>query len=262
MGLFRMLGRAGSSIVKQHQHGKKSEAFEADYEKLATGEDLNKDLYLFLRPLALGGAIRFPNVDEGHSGEMTTFEDVLSRAVDADGARSSVCVGEGGERWGAARIDFEEDWATKIIPIFQHSLAIISIPGYTINCLKESYVIRRRQELLRKTVFVIPPLCCYRPSLLSGGKIDVSIEEFSERVTQAHHERVGLFLPPAQPDRGQFVTMDFETGREKERLGWQVHETTTMRYSRYGSSSSSHASEPYLSVPRMRAAIRMALANR
>ena len=258
MGLFRMIGRVSEARAKQHQHKLKSQQFAADYQQLTDGgAELAKDLYLFLRPLSLGGAVRFPNLMDQRPTELVSFEDVLTRALDVDGRRGAVCVGEGGEKWGAARIHFEADWEEKIVPLFQRAAAIISIPGHTANCLKESYVIRKRPELLAKTVFIIPPIGSYQPPLFSE-RMDSDMAEFSAKVVAAHHDsRIGLYLPRAEPNAGVFVTMDYASGRVRQQLPWQIYQRTEINRSRFAGTRQT-TTTAYLGIDRLRAAIRKA----
>jgi hypothetical protein len=258
MGIFRLAGRAGSSLVKRHEQKKKNEQLASDYEALVSEPaQFNKDIYLFLRPLALGESFRFANVSDGRTNERILFEEVLSRALDQAGQRSTVCVGDGGERWGAAVIDFEDDWIKKIVPLFKRARAIISIPGYTAACLKESYLIRHTPELLRKTVFVVPPLACFQPPLLRAS-IDCGIVDFAARVSRAHHEKIGLRLPSAAEQDGVFATFD-DSGQIKSSMPWQKLRRRHTHRSSFGGSSVRESSEPYLSPERLIAAIRMAL---
>jgi len=171
-----------NNLMKRFEFRKKSREFERDYTRLVppVGEDTErarvirddyealskkglgkgKDLYLFLRSLRVAGTIQ-----NGIKGFEKSFEEVLSKAIDSPGERVVACVGNGGERWGAARIHFDADWQNAIVPLFKSAVAIISMPAATPACLEESFLIRNEKELLAKTLFVLPPLCCHCGSL-------------------------------------------------------------------------------------------------
>lgn len=261
MGIGRFLFRTGSSLVKQYEQKKRNDTFAGEYDQIADYEaDFSKDIYLFLRPLLLGGTIRFADVANDRPGELITFEDLFTTSVRLDGVRAPVCVGQGGEKWGPDRIHFDSEWTRKIIPLFKRAVAIVSMPGYTEGCLKESYLIRNKPELLAKTVFVMPPLACYRPPVLQdfrGKALSESIEEFAQRVVHEHRERIGLHFPEPQRETGLFMTFDHATGHVRESMSWQRLERRHRHTSSLGSVSHESWSEPYLSQERMTAAIRM-----
>jgi hypothetical protein len=231
-------------LLKRLEFRRKSRAFRQDYESLVQRADKelaesvptirddyetltkhglakSKDIYLFLRPLRLADTIRFPDED---MGRLITFEELLSDAIDSDG-RIVGCVGNGGERWGAARISFDAEWRTGIIPLFKSAVVIISMPGVTHACLEESYLIRSKEELLAKTLFVLPPSECYKPPLWRGHwSLGEDFGKFRRRMVQVHRDMIGLHFPN---DDGLFVIMDFETGKVSKSRPWKIVKMTT-----------------------------------
>jgi hypothetical protein len=234
-------------LYKRLEFRKKSRTFQRDYERLVQRADKgdaesapavrddyealtkerlaeDKDYYLFLRPLRLADTIRFHDDD---AERLMTFEEVLSKAIDSD-KRVVACVGNGGERWGAARIHFDADWRTGIIPLFKKAVVIISMPGVTPACLEESYLIRNKKELLAKTLFVLPPSSCYLPP--AGAKLWALGENFAmfqRRMVQVHRDVIGLHFPDDPENLGLFMIMDFETGKVSKSRPWKtVHMTT------------------------------------
>jgi len=221
-----------NDLRKRFEFRKKSREFERDYTRLVSpvGEDTErarvirddyealskkglgkgKDLYLFLRSLRVAGTI------QNRMWPEKSFEEVLSEAIDIPGQRVVACVGNGGERWGAARIHFDADWQNAIVPLFKSAVAIISMPAATPACLEESFLIRNEKELLAKTVFVLPPLCCQRGSLWDIKDFG----NFQREMVQAHREVIGLHFPEPMDNKGYFVTMDFETGRVAQSRPW------------------------------------------
>lgn len=222
-----------------------------------------KDLYMFLRSLRVAGSIRFYN-ETGDT--LRSFDETLADAIDTSETRMTGCVGNGGERWTAAQIHFDTDWKRGIVPLFKTSVCIISMPGCTPSCLEESRLIRSRPELLEKTVFVLPPLCCYRPPLdpktLLGPKtfgLEGTYEAFQTRMIQIHHDDIGLHFPPPEYDRGYFVTMDQKTGNVLNARPWKmVNLTTTYASGR----SPTRTSFPSLDENDIRAAVGMVLRRR
>jgi hypothetical protein len=188
------------------------------YETLSHGFAKQKDIYLFLRSLRIANAICFPNED---MLGVRTFEQVLSNAIDSD-HRTVGCVGSGGERSGTAQIDFEADWQTGIVPLLKSAVVIISMPSVTDSCLEESYLIRNRKELLAKTLFVLPPLCCHLPDRRRLYKLKESFGNFQHRMVEAHREVIGLHFPEPVMNEGCFVMMNFKTGKVAKRRPWKI----------------------------------------
>jgi len=191
-----------------------------DYEALSKeGLSMGKDLYLFLRSLKVADTIRFY---DDHKERLKSFEEVLSNAIDSEGERVVACVGNGGERWGAAQIHFDADWQKGIVPLFKSAVAIISMPSVSPACLEESYLIRNKKELLAKTLFVLPPLSCHKPPV--GTKL-WTLRNFGDsqrEMVRVHRDAIGLHFPEPTDDDGYFVTMDFETGKVAEQRPWKI----------------------------------------
>ena len=262
-----------NNLMKRFEFRKKSREFERDYTRLVppVGEDTErarvirddyealskkglgkgKDLYLFLRSLRVAGTIQ-----NGIKGGEKSFEEVLSKAIDSPGERVVACVGNGGERWGAARIHFDADWQNAIVPLFKSAVAIISMPAATPACLEESFLIRNEKELLAKTLFVLPPLCCH-----CGSLWDIKdFGDFQREMVQAHREVIGLHFPEPMDNKGYFVTMDFETGKVAQSRPWG-HEITSSHLSPlspYFKGSSHHVEYlPTLEEPEVLEALKM-----
>ena len=216
----------------------------------------DKDLYFFLRPFELADAIRFPNIFDESGGGDISFEEALSRTLDKPGERLAFCVGDGRESWGVARVVFDnERWMRDIVPLFRRAAVIVSLPGRTSGCLNESYLIRTTPELCRKTVFVLPPLSCYRPP---AGKERVDIAAFFRDVVARHREVAGLHLPTARADEGLFVTIDPVSGHVREQMSWQELRVHRRHRAASGALSSSAVDvSPVLGPQRIAAAIGM-----
>lgn len=179
-----------------------------------------KDFYLFLRSLRIAGSICYYNETRDR---LLGFDEMLADAIDTDATRMVGCVGNGGEYWTAAQIHFDTDWKRGIVPFFKSSVCIISMPGCTPACLEESALIRSRPELLEKTVFVLPPLSCYRPPLGSKrSALNETFGSFQKRMTQIHRDKIGLHFPPPEEDRGYFVTMDHKSGHVLQARPWKT----------------------------------------
>jgi hypothetical protein len=201
--------------------GERPRVIKDDYEALSKGGlGVGKDLYLFLRSLRIADTIRF---DDDLKKRKKSFEEVLSTAIDSEGERVVACVGNGGERWGSAQIHFDADWRRGIVPLFKSAVAIISMPSPSPACLEESYLIRKKKELLAKTLFVLPPLRCYNPPL--GPKLWMlkqNFGDFQREMVRVHREAIGLHFPEPTDNDGYFVTMDFETGKVAEKRPWKI----------------------------------------
>ena len=234
------------------EDAERARAIRDDYEALSKkGLGKGKDLYLFLRSLRVAGTIQF--FDYCDKIEIRSFEEVLSEAIYSPGQRVLGCVGNGGERWGVARIHFDADWQKGMVPLFKSAVAIISMPGPTPACLEESFLIRNEKELLAKTLFVLPPLCCHRPPSGKHGKRMEDFREFQREMVQAHREVIGLHFPEPTDDDGYFVTMDFETGEVAERRPWK----TVRLHRTYASGLKEEEHFPSLDAHDVRAAVNM-----
>jgi hypothetical protein len=250
--MFKSYSTAHIGLLKRIAFRQKNRELQRDYENLVRprvirddyealskkGLATGKDLYLFLRSLRVADTIRF--YDDYRRGRKS-FEEVLSNAIDSEGERVVACVGNGGERWGAARIHFDADWRSGIVPLFKSAVAIISMPGVTPACLEESYLIRNKKELLAKTLFVLTPLSCHRPPV--GPKLWTLMRNFGDfqrEMVRVHRDAIGLHFPEPSYNVGYFVTMDFETGTVAKQRPWKIvrldtsyrsgHSTTVTRF--------------------------------
>jgi hypothetical protein len=216
--ITRFFGLA--SFIKERVYRQKNEQLKLDLVALAKeGGNIGKDLFFYLRPLGLSGTIQFKNLFDNNPNGLISFEEALSRALDKPGRRYAFCVGDGDERWGVAQVVFENKfWIERIVPLFKNASAIISMPGATDGCLNESYLIRTTIELCKRTIFVIPPLICYRPEKL---KKEFDIGAYYNQVVRRHAQEVGLYFPDARMDAGVFLVMDPQTGRPVKQLEWQ-----------------------------------------
>jgi len=209
-----------TSYIKQRVYQQNNEQLKLDLVALAKdGGNIDKDLFLYLRPLKLAGTIQFKNMFDKNSNVLISFEEGLSRALDKPGRRYAFCVGDGEERWGVAQVVFENKfWIERVVPLFKNASAIISMPGATDGCLNESYLIRKTIELCERTIFVIPPLNCYKPQ---RRKEKLDIRNYYNLVIRRHAQEVDLHFPDAQMDAGVFLVMDPHTGQPIKQLGWQ-----------------------------------------
>jgi hypothetical protein len=98
------------------------------------------------------------------------------------------------------------------------------MPGVTPSCLEESYLIRNKEELLKKTLFVLPPSECYIPPLGKRVSLGERFDEFRHRMLQVHRDMIGLHFPD---DDGFFAIMDFKTGKVLKSRPWKIVEWTT-----------------------------------
>jgi len=87
---------------KHSIYRRKSFSLKSDLEQLNRRIALRKDFYLFLRPFELADSIGFSNQFDGKPKSLISFEEALSRSIDAGGKRTVFCVGDGKERWGVA----------------------------------------------------------------------------------------------------------------------------------------------------------------
>jgi hypothetical protein len=210
------------------KEGETQNAIRDDYDVLSSDVARQNDIYLFLRSLKVAGKIQFPNEDMTHR---RSFEQVLTSAIGSE-HRIVACVGNGGERWGAAQIHFDKDWQSKIIPLLKSAVVIISMPSVTPSCLEESDLIRNTKELLTKTLFVLPPLCCYyqpRDTLGEDFGRMVAFQEFGRfqrRMVAFHRDVIGLHFPAPAFDEGCFVMMDFESGNVAKHRPWKIMKRT------------------------------------
>ena len=96
-----------TSYIKQRVYLQKNEQLKLDLVALAKdGGNIDKDLFLYLRPLKLAGTIQFRNMFDKDSSVLISFEEGLSRALDKPGRRYAFCVGDGEERWVVAQVVF------------------------------------------------------------------------------------------------------------------------------------------------------------
>jgi hypothetical protein len=244
-----------ASYIKKRVYRDKNEQLKLDLVALAKGGgNIDKDLFLYLRPLKLAGTIQFLDKDS-ILGNYISFEEGLSRALDKPDRRYAFCVGDGEERWGVAQVVFENKfWIERVVPLFKNASAIISMPGATDGCLNESYLIHKTIELCQRTIFVIPPLNCYKPQ---RWKEKLDIRDYYNQVIRRHAEEVGLHFPDAQMDAGVFLVMDPHTGRPINQVEWQQYrDVTDHKY--YGrTQSQSVETTPILTAGRIAAAIAM-----
>ena len=119
----------------------------------------------------------------------------------------------------------------------------------------KSYLIRNTIELCERTIFVIPPLSCYRPRV---WKNNLDIRDYYAQVIKRHAREVGLHFPDARIDAGLFLVMDPKTGQPIKRLEWQQHRFVRVHKSRSGIvKSQSVETTPVLDATRIKAAIAM-----
>jgi hypothetical protein len=177
-----------------------------------------------LRPLELAEAFCIANEFSDDVSDRIPLEVALSRALDETEKRNFICFGAGQERWGIAQVSFDNSqWVKEIAPFFARAVAILSLPGRTPGCIKESKLIREFPGLCNRTVFVIPPMACFLPR--SGEKTLDAQAYF--RDVKREHEKLGIFLPDAEENVGVFVTLDPSTGRVRKRLEWQTVQVRT-----------------------------------
>ena len=239
----------GSS--KRRVYRRKNELLKLHLTALAKdGGTIDKDLFLYLRPLKLAETIRFRSLFEKRL-PLISFEEALSRAVDKLPQRYAFCVGDGDERWGVAQVSFENElWTKRIVPLFKNVSAIISMPGETNGCLNESHLIRSTNELCNRTIFVIPPLNCYNPRI---WKTKLDIKDYYNQVIKRHKQEVGLHFPDAQMDVGVFLVMDPHTGKPVKQLEWQQLSVKNFD----GNKFQGIETTPVLTAERIKAAIAM-----
>jgi hypothetical protein len=254
-----VIGKKIDAQRKKHIYSLKNYEFATDIETIRRKMELDKDFYLFLRPLDIAGTIQFSNQFDENPRVLISFEEALSRSLDSSGQRTVFCVGDGKEHWGVANIIFnDEEWKKEIIKLFKACVAIISIPGLTSGCLNESTLIRNVPNLLKKTVFVIPPISCYR-EVNNKKKIDVA--EYFEEVRSKHAD-IGISIPKSQIDTGVFFTVDSTSGNLYRQLGWQNLEFKQVHKSSGGSIRSEKLEvTPTLTADRIRSAIRLTTAG-
>ncbi len=245
-----------ASYIKKRVYRHKNEQLKLDLVALAKdGGNIDKDLFLYLRPLKLAGTIQFRNMFDEDPNVLISFEEGLSRALDKPDRRYAFCVGDGEERWGVAKVVFENNfWIERVVPLFKNASAIISMPGATDGCLNESYLIRKTIELCQRTIFVIPPLNCYKPQ---RWKEKLDIRDYYNQVIRRHAEEVGLHFPDAQMDAGVFLVMDPHTGQPIKQLEWQQDRVVTSHKILGWTLSQSVETTPVLSAGRIAAAIAM-----
>jgi hypothetical protein len=251
----RELERYYEDVLKPASKGDKERprVIADDREALSNGlAKAEKDIYLFLRSLRVADAIRFPNED---MGGVRSFEEVLGEAIDSD-HRTLARVGYAGERSGPAHIDFGKDWQSGIVPFLKSAVAIISMPSVTPSCLEESYLIRNTKELLAKTLFVLPPLCCYQPLPDRLYRLEEDFLSFQHKMVAFHREVFGLHFPDPMVREGCFAMMDFETGNVVRSRPWKIVEMT-LHY-KSGRESATHKF-PSLDERDIRAAVNMVL---
>ena len=256
--IIRYSGLAGivNPFIKRRVYRHKNEQLKLDLVALAKeGGSIDQDLFPYLRPLKLAGAIQFKNMFD-ESIDLINFEEALSCALDKPGRRYACCVGDGDERWGLAQVVFENElWMKDVVPLFKNASAIISMPGATDGCLNESYLIRNTVELCKRTIFVIPPLSCYRPP---RWKEKLDIRDYYNQVVRRHAQEVGLYFPDAQMNAGVFLVMDPHTGQAVNRLEWQEYKFIKKHLSFNGVvKSQSVETAPVLDATRIKAAIAM-----
>jgi len=71
-----------TSYIKQRVYQQKNEQLKLDLVALAKdGGNIDKDLFLYLRPLKLAGTIQFKNMFDKDSNVLISFEEGLSRAL-------------------------------------------------------------------------------------------------------------------------------------------------------------------------------------
>jgi hypothetical protein len=71
-----------TSYIKQRVYQQKNEQLKLDLVALAKdGGNIDKDLFLYLRPLKLAGPIQFKNMFDKDSNVLISFEEGLSRAL-------------------------------------------------------------------------------------------------------------------------------------------------------------------------------------
>ena len=244
-----------ASYIKKRVYRHKNEQLKLDLVALAKdGGNIDKDLFLYLRPLKLAGTIQFRNTFDDDPS-LISFEEGLSRALDKPGRRYAFCVGDGEERWGVAQVAFENKfWIERVVPLFKNASAIISMPGATDGCLNESYLIHKTIELCQRTIFVIPPLSCYKPQ---RWKEKLDIRDYYNQVIRRHAEEVSLHFPDAQMDAGVFLVMDPHTGQPIKQLEWQ-QDRVVRSHKIYGLTLSQNVeTTPVLTAGRIAAAIAM-----
>jgi hypothetical protein len=199
----RELERYYEDVLKQASKRDKERprVIRDDREVLSTGlAKAEKAVYLFLRSLRIADAIRFPN--ENMVGTRS-FEEVAGKAIDSD-HRTLARVGYAGEQSGPAHIDFGKDWQSGIVPFLKSAVAIISMPSVTPSCLEESYLIRNTKELLAKTLFVLPPLCCYQKQTDRPYQLGEDFVTFQHKMVAFHREVFGLQFPDPMVREGCF----------------------------------------------------------
>ena len=242
---------------KHSIYRRKSFSLKSDLEQLNRRIALRKDFYLFLRPFELADSIGFSNQFDGKPKSLISFEEALSRSIDAGGKRTVFCVGDGKERWGVANITFDDNlWMHEIVKFFKASVAIISMPGRSDGCINESTLIRNVPELLRKTVFVIPPLSCYTKDTRKSA---VDMKSYFTDV-RSKHKTIGLEIPEARSDSGLFFTLSGATGRVERQLEWQRVVFKEVHKSFWGSTRQESITSvvPTLTANRIRAALQLA----
>ena len=106
------------------------------------------------------------------------------------------------------------------------------MPSVTHSCLEESYLIRNRKELLAKTLFVLPPLCCYQPKRDRLYNLEEDFANFRHRMVEIHREVIGLHFPEPAMDEGCFVMMNFETGEMTKSRPWKIVKRR-IKYTKY-----------------------------
>jgi hypothetical protein len=252
--IIRLFGL--TSYVKKRVYRQKKEKLKIDLITLAKeGGNIDEDLYFYLRPLKLADTIQFRSTFDKDPNVLISFEEALSRALDKPGRRYAFCVGDGEERWGLAQVVFEDKfWIERVVPLFKNVSAIISMPGATDGCLNESYLIRTTVELCQRTIFVIPPLVCYKPQ---RWKQKLDIRDYYNQVINRHAQEVGLHFPDAQMDAGVFLVMDPHTGQPIKQLEWQ-HDRFERPHRLYGRTfSQTVETRPVLTGPRIAAAVAM-----
>jgi len=221
----RELERYVEEVLKPAGKGGEERQHDIRDDREALSNDLakaQKDIYLYLRSLRVADAIRFPNED---MVGLRSFEEVAGKAIDSD-HRTLARVGYAGEQSGPAHIDFGKDWQSGIVPFLKSAVAIISMPSVTPSCLEESYLIRNTKELLAKTLFVLPPLCCYQPLPDRLYPLEEDFVTFQHKVVAFHREVFGLHFPDPMVREGCFVMMDFETGKVVTSRPWKIVEMT------------------------------------
>ena len=131
------------------------------------------------------------------------------------------------------------------------------MPGVTPACLEESHLIRSKPDLLEKTLFVLPPLCCYQPGKMK--RLDESFETFQRRMVQVHREEIGLDFPEPEWDKGYFLLMDHRSGGVAKSRPWKIVKLTTKFTSGRAAERSTF---PSLDVRDVRAAVGLVLRRR